>query len=85
MSVVATVFIFLQGVDYEVRAGLSSSYGDPRKGWVADDIHSESVSRTLGYACENDMYGTDGTQLMESQMMTMPLRYSQAIFTSPRT
>ena len=24
----------------------------PGKGWVADDIHSESASRTLDYACE---------------------------------
>ena len=40
----------LQNVDYEVRAGLSTVYAD--KGWVADDIHSESASRTLGYACE---------------------------------
>jgi hypothetical protein len=38
-------------VDYEVRAGLSSVYNDPEKGWVADDIHSESASRTLDYAC----------------------------------
>lgn len=22
------------------------------KGWVADDVHSESASRTLDYACE---------------------------------
>ena len=43
--------LFHQGVDYEVRAGLSSSYAEPKKGWVDDDIHSESVSRTLGYAC----------------------------------
>ena len=41
----------IQNVDYEVRAGLTSVYNDPRKGWVADDVHSESASRTLGYAC----------------------------------
>ncbi|KAF9224665.1 hypothetical protein BS17DRAFT_780264 [Gyrodon lividus] len=34
-------------VNYEVRAGLSSVY--EQKGWVADDIHSESGSRTLDY------------------------------------
>lgn len=39
----------IQNVDYEVRAGLSTSYAE--KGWVADDIHSESASRTLDYAC----------------------------------
>ena len=39
-------------MDFEVRAGLSSVYGVPGKGWVADDIHSESASRTLDYACE---------------------------------
>jgi putative alpha-1,2-mannosidase len=26
-------------------------YNDPAKGWVADDVHSESASRTLAYAC----------------------------------
>lgn len=41
----------LKNVDYEVRAGLSSVYDVPGKGWVADDIHSESASRTLDYAC----------------------------------
>ena len=39
-----------EGVDYEVRAGLSSVY--ETKGWVADDVHSESASRTLDYACK---------------------------------
>lgn len=43
-----------QGVDYEVRAGLSSVYNVPGKGWVADDVHSESASRTLDYACKFD-------------------------------
>jgi hypothetical protein len=38
-----------KGVDYEVRAGLSTYYA--QKGWVADDVHTESVSRTLDYAC----------------------------------
>ena len=38
-----------ENVGYEVRAGLSSVYAT--KGWVADDIHSESASRTLDYAC----------------------------------
>lgn len=38
-------------MDYEVRAGLSSVYNIAEKGWVADDIHSESASRTLDYAC----------------------------------
>ncbi|KAG5648805.1 hypothetical protein DXG03_000154 [Asterophora parasitica] len=37
-----------ENVDYEVRAGLSSAYAE--KGWVADDVHSESASRTLDYA-----------------------------------
>ncbi|EDR07263.1 glycoside hydrolase family 92 protein [Laccaria bicolor S238N-H82] len=40
-------------VDYEVRAGLSSVYNVPGKGWVADDIHSESASRTLDYAYDD--------------------------------
>jgi hypothetical protein len=41
----------IKNVDYEVRAGLSSVYNDAERGWVADDIHSESASRTLDYAC----------------------------------
>ncbi|KAF6762454.1 glycoside hydrolase family 92 protein [Ephemerocybe angulata] len=40
-------------VDYEVRAGLSSVYNVDGKGWVADDIHSESASRTLDYAYDD--------------------------------
>ncbi|KAJ7740527.1 glycoside hydrolase family 92 protein [Mycena metata] len=38
-------------VGYEVRAGLSSVYAE--KGWVADDVHSESASRTLDYAYDD--------------------------------
>lgn len=41
--------IEVQGVGYEVRAGLSSVY--ETKGWVANDVHSESASRTLDYSC----------------------------------
>ncbi|KAG5652187.1 hypothetical protein H0H81_005986 [Sphagnurus paluster] len=40
-----------ENVDYEVRAGLSSVYAS--KGWVADDVHSESASRTLDYAYDD--------------------------------
>ncbi|CCM03871.1 uncharacterized protein FIBRA_06022 [Fibroporia radiculosa] len=40
-----------EGVGYEVRAGLSSVYEE--RGWVADDIHSESASRTLDYAYDD--------------------------------
>ncbi|KAH7929290.1 hypothetical protein BV22DRAFT_1125899 [Leucogyrophana mollusca] len=40
-----------QGVDYEVRAGLSSTYA--QNGWVADDVHSESASRTLDYSYDD--------------------------------
>ncbi|KAF8905739.1 glycosyl hydrolase family 92-domain-containing protein [Gymnopilus junonius] len=40
-------------VDYEVRAGLSSTYNVAGKGWVADDVHSESASRTLDYAYDD--------------------------------
>ncbi|KAK7043804.1 hypothetical protein VNI00_008416 [Paramarasmius palmivorus] len=42
-----------QGVDFEARAGLSTYYGDEARGWVADDIHSESASRTLDYAYDD--------------------------------
>ncbi|PIL36322.1 hypothetical protein GSI_00010 [Ganoderma sinense ZZ0214-1] len=40
-----------QNVGYEVRAGLSSVYAT--SGWVANDIHSESASRTLDYAYDD--------------------------------
>ncbi|TFK70503.1 glycoside hydrolase family 92 protein [Pluteus cervinus] len=40
-----------ENVGYEVRAGLSSVYDG--LGWVADDIHSESASRTLDYAYDD--------------------------------
>ncbi|KAG6829155.1 hypothetical protein H0H87_012493 [Tephrocybe sp. NHM501043] len=40
-----------QDVDFEVRAGLSSTYAE--NGWVANDIHSESASRTLDYAYDD--------------------------------
>ncbi|KAJ6473124.1 glycosyl hydrolase family 92-domain-containing protein [Mycena sanguinolenta] len=40
-----------ENVGYEVRAGLSSVYAE--KGWVANDVHSESASRTLDYAYDD--------------------------------
>ncbi|KAG6908139.1 hypothetical protein DXG01_005968 [Tephrocybe rancida] len=40
-----------ENVDYEVRAGLASTYA--QHGWVADDVHSESASRTLDYAYDD--------------------------------
>ncbi|KAM5537813.1 hypothetical protein V8D89_008581 [Ganoderma adspersum] len=40
-----------QNVGYEVRAGLSSVYAT--SGWVANDVHSESASRTLDYAYDD--------------------------------
>jgi predicted alpha-1,2-mannosidase len=40
-----------ENVHYEVRAGLTSVYEE--KGWVADDIHSESASRTLDYSYDD--------------------------------
>ncbi|EEB93373.1 hypothetical protein MPER_07977, partial [Moniliophthora perniciosa FA553] len=42
-----------RGVDFEVRAGLSTFYDDEGRGWVADDVHSESASRTLDYAYDD--------------------------------
>ncbi|KAH8107405.1 glycoside hydrolase family 92 protein [Phellopilus nigrolimitatus] len=44
-----------ENVGYEVRAGLSSVYAE--KGWVADDVHSESASRTLDYAYDDHAAG----------------------------
>ncbi|KAF5364297.1 hypothetical protein D9756_001133 [Leucocoprinus leucothites] len=40
-----------ENVDFEARAGLSTVY--TTKGWVANDIHSESGSRTLDYAYDD--------------------------------
>lgn len=48
------VLITHQNVGYEVRAGLSTVY--EQKGWVADDVHSESASRTLAYACKHPLF-----------------------------
>ncbi|KAJ4468829.1 glycoside hydrolase family 92 protein [Lentinula aciculospora] len=44
-----------EDVDYEVRAGLSTFFEQyaTGQGWVANDIHSESVSRTLDYAYDD--------------------------------
>ncbi|KAK0227101.1 glycoside hydrolase family 92 protein [Armillaria nabsnona] len=59
-----------EDVDYEVRAGLSSSYADPKKGWVDDDIHSESVSRTLGYAYDDHALSLLSAHLNKSPSVT---------------
>ncbi|EJD51932.1 alpha-1,2-mannosidase [Auricularia subglabra TFB-10046 SS5] len=40
-----------EGVGYEARAGLTSVYED--KGWVANELHTESASRTLDYAYDD--------------------------------
>ncbi|KAI1790667.1 glycoside hydrolase family 92 protein [Ganoderma leucocontextum] len=40
-----------ENVGYEVRAGLSSVY--QTEGWVTNDVHSESASRTLDYAYDD--------------------------------
>ncbi|EKM58752.1 glycoside hydrolase family 92 protein [Phanerochaete carnosa HHB-10118-sp] len=40
-----------ENVGYEVRAGLTSVYAT--EGWVANDIHSESASRTLDYSYDD--------------------------------
>ncbi|TDL14546.1 glycoside hydrolase family 92 protein [Rickenella mellea] len=53
-----------ENVGYEVRAGLSSVYNT--RGWVADDIHSESASRTLDYAYDDYAVGTLASYLNKS-------------------
>ncbi|KAK7455738.1 hypothetical protein VKT23_010770 [Stygiomarasmius scandens] len=55
-----------EGVDYEVRAGLTTFYNGEHKGWVADDIHSESVSRTLDYAYDDHALAVLSSLLPES-------------------
>lgn len=60
-----------KNVDYEVRAGLSSVYSDVEKGWVADDIHSESASRTLDYACMSYLFFFVNIPFLTKQMTTM--------------
>ncbi|GJE97274.1 glycoside hydrolase family 92 protein [Phanerochaete sordida] len=53
-----------ENVGYEVRAGLSSVY--ETKGWVADDVHSESASRTLDYAYDDYAVSVLASQLNRS-------------------
>ncbi|KAK1222798.1 hypothetical protein PQX77_014324 [Marasmius sp. AFHP31] len=54
-----------EGVDFEARAGLTT-YMDPTKGWVADDVHSESVSRTLDYAYDDHVLSILASLLPEN-------------------
>ncbi|KAF8654876.1 hypothetical protein AX16_003337 [Volvariella volvacea WC 439] len=54
-----------ENVDYEVRAGLSSVY--EASGWVADDFHSESASRTLAYAYDDYAVAVLADHLNKSQ------------------
>ncbi|KIL53774.1 glycoside hydrolase family 92 protein [Amanita muscaria Koide BX008] len=49
-----------KNVDFEGRAGLSSVYDVSGKGWVAADLHSESASRTLDYACKSFLHCRPG-------------------------
>ena len=65
----------LQFVNYEVRAGLSSDY--EQKDWVADDIHSESASRTLDYACKYHEELASGVILSISRRRLRRLRASR--------
>ncbi|KAF8834840.1 hypothetical protein BDN67DRAFT_975745 [Paxillus ammoniavirescens] len=65
-------------VNYEVRAGLSSVY--EQRGWVADDIHSESASRTLDYSYDDFAVSvlaglldkTDEQAFFRNRSMTVP-------------
>ncbi|KAL0567519.1 hypothetical protein V5O48_014476 [Marasmius crinis-equi] len=54
-----------EGVDYEARAGLTT-YMDPAKGWVADDVHSESVSRTLDFGYDDHVLSILASLLPEN-------------------
>ncbi|KAJ7342642.1 glycosyl hydrolase family 92-domain-containing protein [Mycena albidolilacea] len=59
-----------ENVGYEVRAGLSSVYAD--NGWVADDVHSESASRTLDYAYDDyALYRLAGALGKPAEIVTM--------------
>ncbi|KAJ7227934.1 glycoside hydrolase family 92 protein [Mycena rebaudengoi] len=60
-----------ENVDYEVRAGLSTVYAE--KGWVADDVHSESASRTLAYAYDDYAVFRLGETLKKPINITDPL------------
>lgn len=55
----------------EVRAGLTEYM---KLGYVADDLHSESGSRTLDYACELGAEWRCGPQLTHFQTTTMLLQ-----------
>ncbi|THH04809.1 hypothetical protein EW145_g5249 [Phellinidium pouzarii] len=50
-----------ENVGYEVRAGLDSVYSEKR--WIANDIHSESASRTLDYAYDDHAVAVLGSAL----------------------
>jgi len=80
-GVLSDLFVYpFQNVDFEVRAGLSSVYNDPSKGWVADNVHSESASRTLAYAC------TSFLRLFSLHEMLNPILKSTTLqHTSSRT
>ncbi|KDQ52009.1 glycoside hydrolase family 92 protein [Jaapia argillacea MUCL 33604] len=54
-----------ENVGYEVRAGLSSVYNT--SGYVANDIHSESGSRTLDYAYDDYALSLLSAHLAKSQ------------------
>ncbi|KAF5309206.1 hypothetical protein D9619_012815 [Psilocybe cf. subviscida] len=63
-----------ENVDYEVRAGLSSVYDRTDGGWVADDVHSESASRTLDYAYDDFAAYTLAVSLGKPANVTQFLR-----------
>ncbi|KAJ7578697.1 glycoside hydrolase family 92 protein [Mycena floridula] len=70
-----------EGVDYEVRAGLTSVYGQQDKGWVADDVHSESASRTLDYACYDDFAAAQLALALNKSQDTVSFLLNRAMTT----
>ncbi|KAF9465359.1 glycosyl hydrolase family 92-domain-containing protein [Collybia nuda] len=72
-----------ENVDFEARAGLSTDYGVEGKGWVANDIHSESASRTLDYAYDDFSAAMLARAIGKPEEVVQPLlqRSMQAPFT----
>ncbi|KAL0066690.1 hypothetical protein AAF712_006293 [Marasmius tenuissimus] len=73
-----------EGVDFEARAGLTT-YMDPTKGWVADDVHSESVSRTLDFAYDDHVLSILASLLPENVTASSTQNVTEFLDTRART
>ncbi|RXW17200.1 hypothetical protein EST38_g8652 [Candolleomyces aberdarensis] len=63
---------YQQNVDYEARAGVSSVYNVPDKGWVSDGVQSESVPQILDYVYDDYAAYTFAKLLNKFKSITAP-------------